>query len=84
MWGCWFSWGWEPARRREKTRWRRESLWRRPHRGEMENGGEREKILTGLRGVKLVMCNAHDQDTCHILNGEFRARVAAKLCPSNN
>jgi hypothetical protein len=32
---------------------------------------ERENKVTGLRGVKLVMCNAHDQDTCHILNGEF-------------
>ena len=49
---------------------------------------ERENKVTGLRGVKLVMCNAHDQDTCHILNGEFRARVAtriaAKLCPISN
>ena len=58
----------------------------------MKNGGERECLMeerenkvTGLKGVKLVMCIAHDQDTCHILNGEFRARaatrVAAKLCP---
>jgi hypothetical protein len=61
----------------------------------MKNGGERECLMeerenkvTGLRGVKLVMCIAHDQDTCHILNGEFRARaatwVAAKLCPKWN
>ena len=59
----------------------------------MKNGGERESLMeerenkvTELRDVKLVMCNAHDQDTCHILNGEFRAkaatRVAAKLCPT--
>jgi hypothetical protein len=59
----------------------------------MKNGGERECLMEerenkviGLRGVKLVMCNAHDQDTCHILNGKFRARaatrVAAKLCPN--
>jgi hypothetical protein len=25
--------------------------------------------LMGLRGVKLVICIAHDQDTCHVLNG---------------
>ena len=49
---------------------------------------ERENKVMGLRGVKLFMCIAHDQDTCHILNGEFRAkvatRVAAKLCPNIN
>ena len=48
---------------------------------------ERENKVTELRDVKLVMCIAHDQDTCHILNGEFRAkaatRSAAKLCPSD-
>ena len=49
----------------------------------MKKGGERECLMeerenkvTGLRGVKLVMCIAHDQDTCHILNGEFRVRAA--------
>jgi hypothetical protein len=52
MWGCWLSRGWEPARRRERVRG-----------GEMKNGGERECLMeerenkvTGLRGVKLVMC----------------------------
>lgn len=34
------------------------------------------------------MLNAHNQDTYHVLNGEFGARattqVVAKLCPLNN
>jgi hypothetical protein len=38
-----------------------------------------------VKGVKWVMCNAHDQDTCYYMSGEFTAmaaiRVAAKLCP---
>ena len=36
-----------------------------------------------VKGVKLVMCIAHDQDMCHVLSGKFGAkaatRVAAKL-----
>jgi hypothetical protein len=35
MWGCWFSRGWEPARRRERVRG-----------GEMKNG-ERERVSDG-------------------------------------
>ena len=38
-----------------------------------------------VKGVKLVMCNAYDQDTCHYMSGEFEGkastRVEAKLCP---
>ena len=60
---------------RESSWWRDEER-RRERECLME---ERENKVTGLRGVKLV------QDTCHILNGEFRVRaatqVAAKLCP---
>ena len=41
-----------------------------------------------VKGVKLVMCNAHDQDTCHYMSGEFEGkvstRVEAKLCPIFN
>ena len=41
-----------------------------------------------VKGVKLVMCITHDQDTCHVLSGEFGARaatrVAAKHCPFSN
>ena len=37
------------------------------------------------KGVKLVMCIAHDLDTCQVMNGWFGARattqVVAKLCP---
>ena len=40
---------------------------------------ERENKVTELRDVKLVMCIAHDQDTCHILNGEFRAKAATRF-----
>jgi hypothetical protein len=39
-----------------------------------------------VKGVKLVMCIAHDEDTCHYMSGEFggmaSTRVEAKLCPS--
>jgi hypothetical protein len=38
-----------------------------------------------VKGVKLVMCIAHDEDTCHYMSGEFggmaSTRVEAKLCP---
>ena len=38
-----------------------------------------------VKGVKLVMCNIHDQDTCHYMSGEFEGKastwVEAKLCP---
>ena len=53
----------------------------------MSDGGERKwKVkLTGVKGVKLVMCIAHDLDICQVMNGWFGARattqVAAKLCP---
>ena len=39
-----------------------------------------------VKGVKLVMCNIHDQDTCHYMSGEFEGKastwVEAKLCPN--
>ncbi len=39
-----------------------------------------------VKGVKLVMCIAHDKDTCYYMSGEFGGiasiRVEAKLCPN--
>ena len=43
MWGCWFSRGWEPARRRERTKWRRERVQGGDE--EMENRGERVCLM---------------------------------------
>jgi hypothetical protein len=37
-----------------------------------------------VKGVKLVMCIAHDENTCHYMSGEFggmaSTQVEAKLC----
>jgi hypothetical protein len=53
----------------------------------MSEGGERKwKVkLTRVKGVKFVMCIAHDLNTCHVMNGWFGARAATqvvgKFCP---
>jgi hypothetical protein len=88
MWGWWLSWGWGwgiGVEEIENQMEERESVEETTQRRDGER--RREKILTGLRGVKLVMCIAQDQDTCHSMNGEFGGRaptrVGAKLCPKN-
>ena len=44
------------------------------------NGGERKYRvrLMVVKGVKLVMCIAHDQDMCHVLSGKFGAKAATQ------
>ena len=39
-----------------------------------------------VKGFKLIMCKAHDQDTCHLMNGKFLARAVTRFvtkhCPT--
>lgn len=39
-----------------------------------------------VKGFKLIMCNAHNQDTCHLMNGKFVARTVTRFvikhCPT--